>query len=362
MASEPEPAAPEALQRKLTTILSADVAGYSRLMADDEEATLGTFRGHRQVFESLVALHHGRIFNTAGDAILAEFASAVEAVRCAAEIQAALRTRNDYLAEERRIEFRIGVNLGNVMVQGSDLLGDGVNVAARLQAAAEPGGICISGSVYDQIRNKLSLAFRAMGEQSFKNIPQPVRTFSIVGAEGAALPAPKSRRRQAARPLAAAAAAVLVIGAGYWAFREFRAPVARHPAAQLSAPGAHPAETLALASTDAGSAGGAAEYAGPICYGPGGNDEARCFRAHATVAGGAIASRWPGRDPGITVVLSGEVSPSGEARIEIHGENADGRRTFTINLTGRLHDDRLDATGSFLGGRTASLNWRRVGG
>jgi len=121
------------LERKLATILSADVAAYSRLMAEDEERTLQTFRAHKEVFEKLVELHRGRVFNTAGDAILAEFSSAVEAVRCATEIQAALRTRNDQLASERQVNFRIGVNLGDVMVQGADLLGDGVNVAARLQ-------------------------------------------------------------------------------------------------------------------------------------------------------------------------------------------------------------------------------------
>src|SRR6266852_2924853 len=137
------PATPD-LVRKLATILSADVAEFSRLMAEDEEPTLRTFRAHAQVFESLVAMHRGRIFNTAGDAILAEFSSAVEAVRCATEIQAALRTRNDQLPAARQVRFRIGVNLGDVLVQHTDLLGDGVNVAARLQAVAEPGGICIA--------------------------------------------------------------------------------------------------------------------------------------------------------------------------------------------------------------------------
>src|SRR5229473_3063795 len=130
MANEPEDPTTHALERKLATILSADVAEYSRLMAEDEEQTLRTFRTHKQVFDSLVAMHRGRIFNTAGDAILAEFGSAVEAVRCATEIQAALRTRNDQLPESRQVQFRIGVNLGDVMVQGHDLLGDGVNVAA----------------------------------------------------------------------------------------------------------------------------------------------------------------------------------------------------------------------------------------
>ena len=175
---------PQLFERKLTTILSADVAQYSRLMAENEEETLHTFRAHKEIFETLVTLHRGRVFNTAGDAILAEFSSAVEAVRCATEIQAALRTCNDQLPQNRRVIFRIGINLGDVLVQGADLLGDGVNVAARLQSGAEPGGICISGSVYDQIRNKLSLSFKSHGEQKYKNISRPVRCYSIVEAEG----------------------------------------------------------------------------------------------------------------------------------------------------------------------------------
>src|SRR5271156_3393292 len=145
---DPNSQSSQILVRKLATILSADVAEFSRLMGEDEEQTLKTFRGHEKVFAALVATHRGRIFNTAGDAILAEFASAVEAVRCATDIQAALRTRNDQLPPSRQVRFRIGINLGDVMIQGQDLLGDGVNVAARLQTAAEPGGICISGSVH----------------------------------------------------------------------------------------------------------------------------------------------------------------------------------------------------------------------
>jgi class 3 adenylate cyclase len=214
------------LERKLATILSADVAGYSRLMAEDEESTLQTFRGHKEVFERLVALHRGRVFNTAGDAILAEFGSAVEAVRCATEIQAALGTRNDQLAEDRQVRFRIGVNLGDVMVQGADLLGDGVNVAARLQTAAEPGGICIAGSVYDQIRNKLSLSFKPLGDMSYKNIPQPVRTFAIAEADGlGSLPAPPPRAAGGISPAWAALAAVLIAlaaGAAVWGYTDYR--------------------------------------------------------------------------------------------------------------------------------------------
>src|SRR5271155_1924438 len=195
MPEEPIDPSAQSLERKLATILSADVAEFSRLMGEDEEDTMRTFRGHKQVFESLVVMHRGRIFNTAGDAILAEFNSAVEAVRCATDIQAALRTRNDKLPPTRQVRFRIGINLGDVMVQGVDLMGDGVNVAARLQTAAEPGGICISGSVHDQIRNKLSLSFLSVGDRTYKNIPQPVRTFSVSESEeGTALPSPKSAR------------------------------------------------------------------------------------------------------------------------------------------------------------------------
>jgi class 3 adenylate cyclase len=193
MPDDPEKPSGQSLVRKLATILSADVAGFSRLMGEDEEGTLKTFRGHKQIFESLVAGHRGRIFNTAGDAILAEFGSAVEAVRCATDIQAALRTRNDQLPPNRQVRFRIGINLGDVMLHGQDLLGDGVNVAARLQTAAEPGGICISGSVHDQISNKLSLSFLSLGEMNFKNIQVPVRTFSITHAQGHGdLPSPKA--------------------------------------------------------------------------------------------------------------------------------------------------------------------------
>jgi adenylate cyclase len=178
------------------------------------------------VFEQLVGLHRGRVFNTAGDAILAEFGSAVEAVRCATEIQAALRTRNDQLPEERRVKFRIGVNLGDVMVQGRDLLGDGVYVAARLQAAAEPGGVCISGSVYDQILNKLSLSFKPLGDVSYKNIPQPVRTFAIAEAIGlGTLPLPpRGRQRTGGWRLWSVAAAVLLLiavgAAALWTYTD----------------------------------------------------------------------------------------------------------------------------------------------
>ena len=229
-----------ALERRLATILSADVAGYSRLMGEDEEKTVQTLRGHRAVFDALLAQHHGRVFNTAGDAILAEFPSAVEAVRCATEIQAALQTRNEHLPPERRMLFRMGINLGDVVVQEGDLLGDGVNVAARLQSIAEPGGINLSGSVYDQIQNKLSLQFMPLGNRQLKNISQPVRTFTIAHGERGALPVGRRVNGWWGRAIVggAALAVVAAVAAGaYWLYndREAKRAAAEALNAQLAA-------------------------------------------------------------------------------------------------------------------------------
>ena len=214
-------AAEPPLQRRLATILAADVAGYSKMMGENEEATVQLLRRHRAIFDALLAQHHGRVFNTAGDMILAEFPSTVEAVRCATEIQAAIQTRNDQLEAGQKMWFRMGINLGDVVVQDGDLLGEGVNVAARLQSVAEAGGICISGSVYDQIQNKLSLQFRTLGDQQFKNIARPVRTFSITHGESGALPASARRPAATARVLGIAAIFVAAIAAaGFWIYRD----------------------------------------------------------------------------------------------------------------------------------------------
>jgi len=172
--------ASETTNRKLTTILATDVVGYSQLMAADEEATLNTLRVYRKVIGSLVGKHNGRVFNTAGDAVLAEFGSAVESVRCAVSIQEDLAVRNAQLSEDKQMWFRIGINVGDVMIEGDDLFGDGVNVAARLEGLAERGGICISGSTFEQVKNKLSVAFSDIGPQTVKNIPEPVPAFRIV--------------------------------------------------------------------------------------------------------------------------------------------------------------------------------------
>lgn len=167
------------ISRRLAAILAADVAGYSRLMSADEEATLRTLDAYRRTISDLVAEHAGRIFGSAGDSVIAEFSSPVQAVRAAVAIQRALHRRNADLANDRRMEFRIGLNLGDVMVENDNLFGDGVNVAARLEGVAEPGGICISGAIRDQVEGKLSFPLTSIGERSLKNISRPVSVYSV---------------------------------------------------------------------------------------------------------------------------------------------------------------------------------------
>ena len=167
------------MERKLVAILAADVVGYSRLVALDEEATWRTLRAYRETIGGLVAEHGGRIFGSAGDSLVAEFASPVQAVRTAVAVQRALDRRNADLPTDRRMLFRIGVNLGDVIVEGDDLLGDGVNVAARLQAAAPPAGICISGMVKEQIDGKVTFPLAPLGERTLKNIPRPVTIYRV---------------------------------------------------------------------------------------------------------------------------------------------------------------------------------------
>src|SRR3989441_1048380 len=167
------------MERKLTAILSADVKGYSRLMGEDEEATIRTLTAYREVMTTLIAQHRGRVVDSPGDNLLAEFASAVDAVQGAVEIQQKLQIRNAELPPERKMEFRIGINVGDVIVEGERIYGDGVNIAARLEGLAEPGGICISGTVYDQVKNKLALGYEDLGEQTVKNIAEPVRVYGV---------------------------------------------------------------------------------------------------------------------------------------------------------------------------------------
>jgi adenylate cyclase len=167
------------MKRKIAAIFAADIAGYSRLVADDEEETLRRLASYRQVTDDFIARYGGRIFNTAGDAVLAEFPSAVEAVRCAIDIQESLRTRNMAYPASRHMSFRIGITIGDVVERDGDLLGDGVNIAARLEGLADVGGICISRAVHEQVANKLSVQFADIGAQEVKNIPTPVHAFMV---------------------------------------------------------------------------------------------------------------------------------------------------------------------------------------
>src|SRR5580692_8389485 len=167
------------MKRKIAAIFAADIAGYSRLVAEDEEETLRRLASYRQVTDDFIARYGGRIFNTAGDAVLAEFPSAVEAVRCAIDIQESLRTRNMAYPPSRQMAFRIGITIGDVVERDGDLLGDGVNIAARLEGLAEVGGICVSRAVHEQVANKLSVQFADIGEQEVKNIPTPVHAYMV---------------------------------------------------------------------------------------------------------------------------------------------------------------------------------------
>jgi adenylate cyclase len=168
------------VKRKLAAILSADVKGYSRLMEEDEKGTVRTLNAYKEVMTGLIQHHHGRVVDASGDNVLAEFASVVDAVECSVEIQKEVKTRNTELPENRRMEFRIGVNLGDVIEEGEQILGDGVNIAARLESLSEAGGICISGTAYDQIKNKLTLGYEYRGKQTVKNINEPVRIYRIL--------------------------------------------------------------------------------------------------------------------------------------------------------------------------------------
>ena len=209
---------PTGVERKLAVILAADVEGFTRLMRADEEATLKTLRTYREIIDDLIVRHRGRLFSTAGDSVVAEFASPVEAVRAAIAIQEELRVRNTELPEDRQMRFRIGINLGDVMVEGEDIYGDGVNVAARLEGVAEPGGVCVAGSVFEQVKNKLSVGFEDIGPQEVKNIAEPVPAFRItagpVSVAEAGKPAPKTSAAPRWRTAVIAAAVIMVVALG----------------------------------------------------------------------------------------------------------------------------------------------------
>jgi TolB-like protein/class 3 adenylate cyclase len=183
-----KPAGPARVERRLAAILAADVAGYSRLIGADEEDTLSRLKVLRgELIDPKIAEHRGRIVKTTGDGLLVEFASVVDALRCAAEVQVALAEGNAPLPPDRRVEFRIGINVGDIVVEDGDIFGDGVNVASRLEGLAEPGGICVSARVQEDATGRLDLAFEDMGEQALKNIARPVRAYRVVAAAGSSM-------------------------------------------------------------------------------------------------------------------------------------------------------------------------------
>lgn len=227
---------PKDVKRKLTAILSADVQGYSRLMGDDEVATVETITEYRETITSLVTQWKGRVVDSPGDNILAEFASVVDAVQCAVEIQQVLKSKNADLPENRKMQFRIGVNLGDVIQEGDRIYGDGVNIAARIEGLADGGGICISGNAYEQIENKLALGYEYLGEHSVKNIAKPIKVFKVP-MEPRDISKEKKKARAKRWLWAAVAAVVLFLGitaAIFWNYYYLPAPVDIDPEGKMT--------------------------------------------------------------------------------------------------------------------------------
>jgi adenylate cyclase len=239
----------QVVERKLAVIFAADIAEYSRLMGLDEVGTLRRLQAYRTILDQLIAAHRGRIFNTAGDSFVADFASAVDAVDCAVAVQDAIEKENEGRPAGEQMRFRIGIHLGDVIVEGPNLFGDGVNIAARLEALAEPGGICLSGPVRDQLGSRLPIGLTTLGEQKVKNIAEPVRVFKTGGAPGRGSP-PSVHRRPATIRVVMAVPAVLALmaaaGAAWWFWpgrhsepqqlqaESTSAPVQPYPAPRLS--------------------------------------------------------------------------------------------------------------------------------
>jgi len=207
----------EGIKRKLTAILSADVEEYSRLMSQDEVGTIRTLTTYREAMTTLIQQYKGRVVDAPGDNLLAEFASVMEAVNCAVEIQRELAERNAEIPSTRKMEFRIGINLGDVVEEEGRIYGDGVNIAARIESLAEAGGICISGTVYDHVKNKLGFEYEYLGEQEVKNIPETVRVYRVLSFPGAAahrVVKAKGAMKRKWRNIALAIGVVLVLAVG----------------------------------------------------------------------------------------------------------------------------------------------------
>jgi len=240
------------MKRKIAAIFAADIAGYSTLVAEDEEETLRRLSSYRAVIDDFIAKAPGRIFNTAGDAVLAEFASAVDAVRCAIDIQESLRTRNRAYPPSRQMNFRIGITIGDVVERDGDLLGDGVNIAARLEGLAEPGGICVSRSVYEQVSSKLSVQFADIGEQQVKNIPRPVHAYVVAlhrPSDQVLTPKLNKGSKKLVSPLAATIALICIAGFGILAYSYLKLPNMPSPGKMM--PASSPVAPQAAPATSA---------------------------------------------------------------------------------------------------------------
>ncbi len=217
------------VKRKLAAILSADVKGYSRLMGEDEVGTIHTLNAYKEVMAGLIQHHHGRVVDAPGDNVLAEFGSVVDALGCAVFIQKELKNRNAQLPENKKMEFRIGVNLGDVVEEGEKIFGDGVNIAARIESLSEAGGVCISGSAYDFVGKKLSLGYEYLGEHTVKNIEKPVRVYRVLmepEAAGKVIGEKKVKPKQWQRATLGLIVAVIVVIAAVviWRFYTPSAP------------------------------------------------------------------------------------------------------------------------------------------
>jgi TolB-like protein/class 3 adenylate cyclase/Tfp pilus assembly protein PilF len=234
------------MDRRLAAIMAVDVVGYSRLIGADEAGTLARVKAHRkELAEPLIAEHHGRVVKLTGDGALIEFASAVDAVECAVALQAGMAEREAAEPEERRIRYRIGINIGDIVLEDSDIFGDGVNVAARLEGLAEPGGICIARNVYNQVKSKLDLAFEPMGEHKVKNIAEPITVYRVLpraGARPKTRPAALASTLRGRLPAAIAAAVMLLAAAVAGTWYAFWRPAAAPPAAVAEAAGSGGAE------------------------------------------------------------------------------------------------------------------------
>jgi TolB-like protein/class 3 adenylate cyclase len=333
--------------RRLAAILAADVAGYSRLIGADEEGTLERLRAlRRETIDPAIREHRGRIVKTTGDGLLIEFASVVDAVRCAIAIQRGMARRNTEVSPEKRIEFRIGINLGDVVADGDDLLGDGVNVAARLEGIAEPGGICLSRAAYDQARGKIDLAAQDLGEQRLKNIAEPVRIFKIDLGDGRGETRARSRDRTAR--LAAAVGAVIVVlaavGVAAWYLR-FGAVPNPAPLQTIAASQTTSAPRLSIVVLPFANLSGdpAQDYLADVITEELTTSLSRISGSFVvarstafTYKGKPIDVKQLGRDLGVRYVLEGSEQPSGD-RVRVNVQLIDAE-------TGaHLWADRFDA-------------------